>query len=306
MSKMKVKDKLRVSEIQRFCMHDGPGLRTTVFLKGCPLRCAWCHNPEAQRAGAELLFYETKCIRCGACSALCKTGAHEVAEKHRIHRQRCLACGACADACPCGALSLCGKEMTTDEILAVAERDRAFYGETGGVTLSGGEPFAQGEKTVALLRACKEAVFSTAVETSGYADPETLRRAVPYVDLFLWDVKDTNGDRHQRYTGVSNQPILANLRMVSEMGARIRLRCILVNGVNTDPCHYGTVADLAGEIKNLEGIEILPYHAYGGGKTVFLGEADNGRADWIPTSCQMDEFRRVLTDRGLCVAEARK
>lgn len=289
--------KLKVTEIQRFCMHDGPGIRTTVFLKGCPLRCAWCHNPETQKHTSELLFYPSKCIGCGACEAVCPVGAHAVGEMHRIDRAACTQCGGCVAQCPTGAPELCGRDYTVEQILREVQKDRAFYGEQGGVTLSGGEPFAQGAAVIALLQACKAQGLSTAVETCGYADPDVLRAAVPYVDVFLWDIKDTDSARHKQYTGVSNEVILRNLSLVNELDANIRLRCILVRGVNTDARHAAAVAALAGTIRRLDGVEWIPYHAYGGTKSVFLGGEDSGRAEWIPTAQQLEQARAAWNNQ---------
>ena len=293
--KTQAEPRLLVAELQRFCMHDGPGVRTTVFFKGCPLRCAWCHNPETQRAGAELLHDRGQCIGCGACAEVCPRGAH------RSERAHCIACGACTEVCPTGARTLCGREMTVEEILTAVERDRAFYGTLGGITLSGGEPFSQGTAVPALLNACRAKKISTAVETCGYTDPALLRAAVPLTDLFLWDLKDTNEARHRRYTGVSNTGILQNLALVNELGARIRLRCILVNGVNTETEHYTRIAEIARTIKNLDGVELIPYHAYAGSKNLLLGAPDNGRREWIPTEEQMARARSMLAEHGICV-----
>ena len=290
---------LRVTEIQRFCMHDGPGLRTTVFLKGCPLRCAWCHNPETQRAVPELLFYESKCISCGGCVSVCPHGVHTVLTEHLIDRSKCKACAKCADISPMEAVELCGKEMSVSEMLETVERDKAFYKENGGVTLSGGEPLAQGEAAVGFLKACKERGLSTAVETCGYVDADILRAAIPYTDLFLWDIKDTDDARHRRYTGVSNAKILENLALADAQGAKMRLRCILVNGVNTDEAHYRRIAALAASLENCEGVEFLPYHAYGGVKAVFIGGSDSGRKEWIPDASQTETAKRFLADAGI-------
>lgn len=302
---MSIDGKLKVTEIQRFCMHDGPGVRTTVFFKGCPLRCAWCHNPETQAFKPELLFYPNKCIGCAACEAVCPSGVHSVGEKHLIDRAKCVACGVCVKACPTTALELCGTEMSIDEILSVAEKDRAFYGGEGGITLSGGEPFAQGKPVIEFLKACKERGFSTAVETCGYTDADLLRAALPYVDLFLWDVKDTDSARHKRYTGVENGKILDNLSIVNEMNAKIRLRCILVAGVNTDPHHYSAIAELASGINRLDGVEWIPYHAYGGTKSVFLGGEDSGRKEWIPEEEELEKAKAALKSRGIPVGSGR-
>ncbi len=287
--------KLRVTEIQRFCMHDGPGVRTTVFLKGCPLRCAWCHNPETQKAHEELLFYPSRCILCGACVVACPNMVHRIEEQHIVERDRCVRCAICASVCPSKALEMCGKELSINDILAVVEKDRAFYGEMGGITLSGGEPFAQ-KNAVALLKAGKERGLLTAVETCGYCDPNILIAAIPFVDLFLWDIKDTNDERHRQYTSVSNKLILSNLNLASEMNARIRLRCILVNGVNTDETHYRGIAELASGLINFDGVELIPYHAYGGTKSIFIGDEDNGRREWIPEKTHIEQAYRVLKD----------
>lgn len=298
---MSIDVKLKVTEIQRFCMHDGPGVRTTVFLKGCPLRCAWCHNPETQKMGSELLLYSQKCVGCMGCLNSCSVGAHSVGEVHEIDREKCVTCFACSDSCPTGALEKCGTDMTVEEILKTAEKDRAFYGEFGGLTVSGGEPFAQKESALELLKACRERGISTAVETCGYADTHILEDSVPFVDLFLWDIKDTDDIRHKKYTGVSNKLILENLKAVNNLGANIRLRCILVKGVNTDERHYNNIAEIARTIAHFDGVEFIPYHAYGGSKAVFLGLKDNGNREWIPSENDVIYAKEYLASRGICV-----
>ena len=292
---------LKATEIQRFCMHDGPGVRTTVFLKGCPLRCAWCHNPETQNAKSELLFYESKCMFCRACLSSCDSSAHLINENHKIDRKACASCFKCVKNCPTAALEKCGNDMSVEEILSVVERDRMFYASTGGITLSGGEPFAQGKAILELLKESKARGLSTAVETCGYADENLLLESAPFVDLFLWDIKDTDDGRHKQYTGVSNKKILENLNLVNETGARIRLRCILINGINTDKKHYFALAALAEKIRNFDGLEIIPYHSYGGAKATFLGLSDNGNTTWIPSSEQIEEAKSILKSKNITV-----
>ena len=298
---MSIDVKLKVTEIQRFCMHDGPGVRTAVFLKGCPLRCAWCHNPETQKMDSELLLYSQKCVGCMGCLNSCSVGAHSVGEVHEIDREKCVTCFACSDGCPTGALEKCGTDMTVEEILKTAEKDRAFYGEFGGLTVSGGEPFAQKESALELLKACRKRGISTAVETCGYADTHILEDSVPFVDLFLWDIKDTDDIRHKKYTGVSNKLILENLKAVNNLGANIRLRCILVKGVNSDEGHYNNIAEIARTIEHLDGVEFIPYHAYGGSKAVFLGLKDNGNREWIPSENDVIYAKEYLASKGICV-----
>ena len=222
---------MRVANIQRFCMHDGPGIRTTVFLKGCPLRCAWCHNPETQSADKEILFFQNKCIGCGGCN-MCPANAHFFSDKHIFDRSLCVFCNKCIDVCPTGTLEICGKDYTAYELLDITQKDTAFYGNTGGVTLSGGEPFLQAKDALALLKLCKTNGIHTAVETCGYFSPDILKYAISLTDLFLWDIKDTDSNRHKKYTGVSNERIIKNLFLADQSGANTRLRCILVNNIS--------------------------------------------------------------------------
>ena len=290
---------LKITEIQRFCMHDGPGIRTAVFFKGCPLRCAWCHNPETQKSTSELLYYPNKCIGCAVCAATCQNGVHQVGQGHTLVRENCTACGRCAENCPTAALAPAGRDMTVEEILAEVKKDAAFYGETGGVTLSGGEPFLHGEKTLALIRALRSDGLSVVAETCGYADLSVLLAAAPHLDLFLWDIKDTNAERHAHYTGVAPDRILENLRAVDRAGGRTRLRCILVKGVNTEQEHYRRVGELAASLQHCEGVEFIPYHAYGGTKAVFLGGEDSGNRAWIPTEEEVREAKETVARFGI-------
>lgn len=286
---------LSVAQIQRFCMHDGPGIRTTVFLKGCPLRCEWCHNPEMQSAKNELMFYRNKCILCGLCES-CPHKVHIFYDGHKIQREKCVTCGLCAERCPTKALEICGENLKIEQIVSVLERDRAFYGDNGGVTISGGEPFSQGEAIAELLKVCKKIGLSTAVETCGYAAFSTIEKAIPYTDIFLWDIKDTDDERHRKYTGVSNKIIIENLKKADKMGAKARLRCILVNGVNTYREHYQSLGELALSLVNCEGIEFIPYHAYAGTKSEFIGRENNGRKEWIPNDEQISLAKQIMNE----------
>lgn len=283
-------------------MHDGPGLRTVVFLAGCPLRCSWCHNPEGQSFRTELLFEAKKCINCGACAAVCPTGAHSFTEGvHAFDRDKCTSCMKCTEVCCTKAPEPSAVDMTADEVLAFVEKDRAFYGENGGVTLSGGEPLAQAREAIELLTECRKRNIGTAVETSGYFDASLLSELVPLVDIFLWDFKDSNDKRHKEYTGVSNERIKNNLLLADSMGAVSILRCITVKGVNAEKEHWGEIAKLWKSLSHSLYAELIPYHAMGGSKMLLLGKPDNGRADWIPTREMMHEAKEYLTALGVKV-----
>ncbi len=263
-----------IFDIQRFSLHDGPGIRTTVFLKGCPLRCAWCHNPEGVSFERQLWFTASRCIGCGNCFRVCPAHAHLTDAKglHLLDRERCTVCGKCAADCSAKALELVGREVTVEEVLAVVERDRAFYEASGGgLTLSGGEPLAQIDFAEALLRAAKTAGLHCVVETCGQVPTESLERILGYADLFLYDIKETDSARHKRYTGVGNELILRNLRMLHDKGAKILLRLPTVPGVNDRPKHFEGIARLAHSLPHLLGVEVLPYHALGLGKRDRLG-----------------------------------
>ncbi len=255
-----------VTDIQRFCMHDSPGIRTTVFLKGCPLRCFWCHNPETKHPAPQLMFREAKCIGCGACLT-CENGVHTDADgARRIDLDKCAACGCCAELCPTGALSMAGKRMDSREILEVVRKDKAFYGKEGGLTVSGGEPMLHPEACIELLRLAKQEGLHTAVETCGFFPKEYLPQLCEVTDLFLWDVKDTDDARHSQNTGVSNAAILENLRRADSFGVPIVLRCVLLKNVNLNDEHLRKVGELYRSLRSAIRVDLLPCHSLGSSK----------------------------------------
>lgn len=254
---------LPVTAIQRFCMHDGPGIRTTVFLAGCPLRCKWCHNPETQSVKAQIMFQPTLCIGCGECAKVCKSGARC---ESGIDRSKCVSCFECAGVCPSGALKASYKLMSIDEIFAEVEKDRDFYGSDGGITVSGGEPTMHIDGVEKLLFKCKNAGFTTAIETCGYFKKDYLERLCACVDTFLWDFKDSDEKRHMENTGVSNVPIVENLKTADSMGAKTVLRCILLEGVNFTDEHICEIKKLKSELANCMRVDLLPYHPMGKSK----------------------------------------
>ncbi len=262
-----------VFNIQRFSLHDGPGIRTTVFFKGCPLKCLWCHNPESWSKAPEIAFYAEKCRLCGRCQDVCPQGCHHVsAKEHRFNRQRCTGCGACVQACPYGALEAVGKQMTVAQVLEEVLLDKTFYAYSGGgVTLSGGEPLHQFAFAHAILREAKKLNLHTCVETSGFAPFSRLKALAEYTDLFLYDWKESDSVRHHEFTGVRNEIIRENLLLLDRENVPIILRCPIVPGYNDTQEHFAGIAHLADGLRCIREVQIMPFHAMGSCKHESLG-----------------------------------
>jgi pyruvate formate lyase activating enzyme len=253
-----------VFDVQRYSLHDGPGIRTTAFLKGCPLHCPWCHNPESQSAVPEIVIAEDRCIHSGACGLACPNGL--AGGPFAPDPERCERCGRCADACPSGARRLIGRRMTAAEVIAVAERDRPFYDESGGgVTFSGGEPLMQPDFLLACLAEAKARGLHAVVDTCGAAPPAVVREVAALADLFLFDLKVVDPVRHRELTGWRAEPILANLRLLDDLGAEVWLRLPLVPGY-TDGSNLEAIAGLARGLRNIRRLHLLPYHRLGADK----------------------------------------
>lgn len=258
-----------ITDIKRFAVHDGDGIRTTVFFKGCPMKCIWCHNPETISPKKELALFSHKCTLCGRCVNVCPL--HKIENgKHTVNRADCNFCGKCADVCHNGALEIVGKEMSTDQICEILFKDKAFYEESGGgITLSGGECLMQPEACAEILEKCKAESISTAVDTCGFVSKAALDAVIPFTDVFLYDIKAYDEEVHIKYTGKSNRLILDNLRYLDSLGKCIEIRIPCVPGCNAGQLDkiYGFLS----EIKNIIRVRVLPYHNYAGSKYDALG-----------------------------------
>lgn len=269
-----MKTKGLIFSIEKCSLHDGPGIRTTVFLKGCPLRCVWCHNPESQSFCPELYFLYEKCTCCGRCVSVCPNNCHMIkGGEHEINRRFCNQCGKCASACPNSALEIKGEWMDVESVLEKAEQDREYYNASGGgLTVSGGEPLAHFDFTGRLLALSKQRGIHNCVETSGFVATEKIIQVANYVDIFLYDFKESDPERHLKFTGVKNDVILKNLFELDNIGTKIILRCPIIPGVNDRTSHFGEIARIAEQMKNIIEINIMPFHPMGRSKSIRIGK----------------------------------
>lgn len=289
-----------VLNIQKFSIHDGPGIRTTVFVKGCPLRCRWCANPESQKSGAQVRYDRARCVGCGRCAQACVTGALSLTETGvHIDPARCIGCGACAGSCAGHALTLDGNPMPVEEVLRVCMQDAPFYEESGGgVTISGGEPLTQPEFVLQLLGALRQRGVHTALETTGCADSDTFDRVTAQADLLLFDVKHPDSARHEWGTGVGNERIVENLRRAIAAGKAVLPRIPVIPGYNDSPETAARFAKLLRSV-GADRAQLLPFHQLGEKKYEMLGMAYELH-DLKPLHEEdLQEFRQVLIDGGV-------
>lgn len=292
-----------LSHIQRFSVDDGPGIRSTVFFKGCNLACQWCHNPECISPGPSLCYEEKFCLLCGNCRSVCPQHVHQLAGSgHYLLRDRCLICGECVRACPSAALSLIGKIYTPPELLEILLRDYPYYETSGGgVTFSGGEPMLQPEALVRVLRLCKAKGLHTAVDTAGNVPFSSFDLVRLYTDLFLYDVKLFNREKHKRATRSNNCRILENLRRLLNQGSAVYVRVPVIRSVNDDPGELKAIADFLAQDKKPELVQLLPYHAYGEGKYAALGLSYSLSGLASPGADELEEALRIFKAAGLSV-----
>jgi pyruvate formate lyase activating enzyme len=261
-----------VFDIKHFAVHDGPGIRTTVFLKGCPLRCFWCHNPESQKPHQEIMYYENLCIRCKECIKVCPEDAQTTEVDQKIRRELCKRCGTCVEACYAGALKMVGKYRSIEEVVKELEKDEIFYKNSGGgITISGGEPTMYPRFTLGLLKRCKESGYHTTLDTCGYVKWENLEQILRYVDLVLYDLKHMNSEKHREQTGVPNELIHENLKRMDEIDQTYIIRVPLIPECNDSKEDIEDMARFLSMLKNIKYIELLPYHQFGISKYGQLG-----------------------------------
>lgn len=296
-----------VFNIQKMSIHDGPGIRTTVFFKGCPLACLWCSNPESQRRELEIACFENRCVKCGYCAEVCpkqiveKGGAFDI-----LDRAQCDLCMKCVDECCTNAKKLIGEEYEEEALYEEILKDKPFYDSSGGgVTFSGGEPFMQGEFLIRLLKRCKEGGIHTAIETTGFTGTELFREALPYLDLIHFDVKLMDDEAHRRFTGVSNEKILENLAVIGEKHPNIVIRIPVIPGINDSEENIRATAACAAE-HGAASIELLPYHNLGEvkygqlGREYALSEVKKPDHDHMEALAQT--MRDVIGDRNIPVS----
>jgi pyruvate formate lyase activating enzyme len=292
-----------VTNIQGYSIHDGPGIRTVVFLKGCGLECQWCSNPECISPLPEVGFIKTLCTRCGKCAEVCPTGAlvFEEGKLPYIDRKRCSGCGECSVICSYKAIVQYGKQMNADEIFDTVNRDKMFYDSSGGgITVSGGEPLLQPEFIYSLFEKCHKVGIHTCIETSGCASESALRKVLPNTDYVLYDLKHMNSDKHRQYTSKPNGIILSNAKIVVDSSVETLFRMPLIPGINDDLQNIETTADfLHGLGNNTCLIELMPYHQLGKGKYESLDRKYNLPDISPPEPEQIESVKRVFEDFGI-------
>ncbi len=298
-----------VSHIQFYNVHDGPGIRTVIFLKGCPLRCQWCSNPETRSTKRELGLKRTLCTACDKCLPRCSRGALYL-DSHgliQVHRDKCDRCGDCVSSCLPGALTIYGQTMTAQDVFAEIQRDKMFYGDGGGATISGGEALLQAPFVAEVFRLCQEDGINTCLETAGFVSRQAWDMVLPYTDLILFDLKHMDSDEHRRMTGVPNEPILSNSRWLAELNVALQFRVPLIPGFNDSPEHISRLTEFVKGLNGtgIKGIELMPYHHMGIGKYISLDEEYSMGETNVPDTNHIELTRQHIEGLGIACTVSR-
>ncbi|MBQ7246995.1 MAG: glycyl-radical enzyme activating protein [Lachnospiraceae bacterium] len=283
-----------VFNIQRFSLHDGPGIRTTVFMSGCSLNCRWCHNPEGKLPAPLLQYDDKKCLKCGKCAAVCKKSVHSfIGPEHLLNRSRCDLCCDCVAECPSRALNRSSEVYTSEDVIKLVRRDLSFYGQEGGVTFSGGEPLLQAGFTAECAKGCLECgVPSVAIDTAGNVDRSLFETVLPYTDYFLFDIKCASRDRHVRAAGAPNDLIIENLRWLDRQGPGIFIRIPVIGGINDSNEEMKAIAAIIEPLESVREVRLIPYHSLGAEKYGSVG-MDYPEIFGVPDDESMKEFSRI-------------
>ncbi len=289
----------KIFNIQRFCVDDGPGIRTTVFFSGCPLKCLWCHNPESWNINGNIFYYPSRCVSCGRCTKLCQ--CHTISDgKHVFDRTKCVTCGKCTKT-DCGALEYTVKEYSAQEVIKEVQKDIKFFESSGGgLTVSGGEPMMQFYFLYELLSMAKESNIHTCIETSGFADTNKFEKISSLVDIFLYDYKMTDSVLHKKYTGVSNELIIKNLERLNELGAKIVLRCVIIPGINDDREHLEAIGKIADKMDSIYEVCIEPYHSMGNSKRANMDKAATLEEIQPPQKEDIERIIKIINTKKKC------
>ncbi|MBN7575199.1 MULTISPECIES: glycerol dehydratase activator DhaB2 [Clostridium] len=289
-----------IFNIQKFSLHDGPGIRTIVFFKGCNMSCLWCSNPESQEVAPQIMFNKNLCAKCGRCQSVCETSAIDMNSVYRIDKSKCIKCKRCVESCLNGALVLEGKKYSVEEIIKELKKDSVQYRRSnGGITLSGGEVLLQPDFAVELLKECKAYGWHTAIETAMYVNSEAVKKVMPYIDLAMIDIKSMNDEVHKRFTGVSNNIILKNIKLSDQLTKEIIIRIPVIEGFNADLQSIGEIAQFSKSLTNFKRIDLLPYHNYGEnkyeaiGRDYLLGELKS------PSEDKMERLKALVEIMGI-------
>ncbi len=289
-----------IFDIQRFSVHDGPGIRTLIFIKGCPLSCLWCSNPESQKKEPQIMFIRNNCIGCRKCLSVCAVNAINFNSSFRIDYDKCIQCGKCIDVCYSNALNMAGYKRTVKEVLDEVKKDNIYYRRSGGgITLSGGEPLAQPEFTKELLKACKASGLHTAIETTAFAFEDALKKVLPWLDLVLLDIKTMDYNKHIKYIGQSNEKILQNAKLIAQFGIPIIVRIPIITGFNDDISSIKDITNFAISLKSVKEIHIMPYHRLGQNKYEYLGYEYKLKELESPTKDKLILLKETVEECGL-------